>query len=350
MFIRLLGLVSLGVVVGCAGSAPEPPPLALDATADVSPGGEDSACGDLAPEVLFETRQEVASDIDGGDLGTAPRPETADGGDPSPWDRELTVMTFNLRTVTALDGDDAWEHRKDMVVDIIRATDPDVIGTQEGWGVQLQYIVQELPHFAWAGLSRFGGNLDEYCAVFWRTDRFALEDDGTFWLSPTPDVPQSVFSEEQSLPRIVTWVKLRPLGGDEPFFVFNTHFDTRTVDEIQLRSAELMARKSQEIAGAAVTFAIGDFNAAPDSAPWRIMTGLEEYDGTTGHFSDPWITLGLPEEGTFHGFRGVSTGARIDWLLYSPGAEPTEAWVDHYSEGDRFPSDHFPVTARYLLD
>ena len=37
-----------------------------------------------------------------------------------------------------------------------------------------------------------------------------------------------------------------------------------------------------------------------------------------GPLRDPWTALGLAEEGTFHGFTGTSTGARIDWVLHTP--------------------------------
>jgi endonuclease/exonuclease/phosphatase family metal-dependent hydrolase len=52
-----------------------------------------------------------------------------------------------------------------------------------------------------------------------------------------------------------------------------------------------------------------------------------------------------PEEGTFNGWRGQTTGSRIDWIFASPTLKAKEASIETWSEGGRYPSDHFPVTA-----
>ena len=43
----------------------------------------------------------------------------------------LRVMSYNIRYDTELDGSDAWHHRRDLVVDTIQASEPDLIGVQE---------------------------------------------------------------------------------------------------------------------------------------------------------------------------------------------------------------------------
>ena len=44
--------------------------------------------------------------------------------------RELRVMTFNLRVRTILDGPNIWDCRRELVVQRVRAFDPDLLGTQ----------------------------------------------------------------------------------------------------------------------------------------------------------------------------------------------------------------------------
>ena len=51
-------------------------------------------------------------------------------------------------------------------------------------------------------------------------------------------------------------------------------------------------------------------------------------------------------EGTFNGFRGETTGARIDWVLVSSHWLIETASIVTRHEHERYPSDHFPVTAR----
>ena len=42
----------------------------------------------------------------------------------------LRVMTFNIRLPTDQDGDNRWDARRDLVVDMLRTENPDLIGTQ----------------------------------------------------------------------------------------------------------------------------------------------------------------------------------------------------------------------------
>ena len=58
---------------------------------------------------------------------------------------ELTVkvMSFNVRYGTAMDGDNSWPHRKDIVVETIRKYSPDLCGLQECLVFQAEYIVEQ---------------------------------------------------------------------------------------------------------------------------------------------------------------------------------------------------------------
>ena len=54
--------------------------------------------------------------------------------------------------------------------------------------------------------------------------------------------------------------------------------------------------------------------------------------------------------GTFNGFKfGGINGAKIDYVLVQPGTTVTEAAIIRTSHEDRYPSDHFPVTAKIKL-
>ena len=61
-------------------------------------------------------------------------PITSLAGEPA----KLRVMSFNIRYGTAKDGDNVWGNRRDLVVDTIRAFDPDLLGTQETLPFQSQ--------------------------------------------------------------------------------------------------------------------------------------------------------------------------------------------------------------------
>ena len=88
-----------------------------------------------------------------------------------------------------------------------------------------------------------------------------------------------------------------------------------------------------------MTLIIGDFNAKPANAVVTRMT--EEYkDSYTG---------GKFEGCTFHNWLGGSNCPRIDYIFYpeSPSLEMVESGIDRFKRGRFFPSDHYPVYARF---
>ncbi|WP_331710281.1 endonuclease/exonuclease/phosphatase family protein, partial [Sphingomonas sp. CCH9-H8] len=74
----------------------------------------------------------------------------------------LRVMSFNVRLPLESDGANRWEARRDLFVATIRRSDPDIIGTQELWKIQGDYVVERLPQFSWFGIDRRGGRGDEH--------------------------------------------------------------------------------------------------------------------------------------------------------------------------------------------
>ncbi len=261
----------------------------------------------------------------------------------------LGVLTFNLRNGMAQDGPDGWAYRRDMVGRLVAREAPAVMGVQEAWQYQLDELLERVPGYAWVGVPRSNvAQIDEHCAVFYRTDRFALVETGTFWLSDTPDEPTTKFSELQCCLRVVTWAALESLESGRVLHAFNTHFDTIAADQIPQRSAALVARRIDELAGTGTALLTGDFNQPVGSDAYRILTGALEFGGVRGGLVDPWAALGLPEEGSFHRFTGVATGtSRIDWVLGSADLGSVGGRVLHDQEDGRYPSDHFPVAAAF---
>src|SRR5687768_14484844 len=86
----------------------------------------------------------------------------------------LRVMTFNVRYPTDQDGENRWDARRDFVVEMLRAQDPDVIGTQELYKRQGDELVARLPEYTWFGEARKGGADEEHMGVFYRKDRLKV--------------------------------------------------------------------------------------------------------------------------------------------------------------------------------
>ncbi|MCP4711379.1 MAG: hypothetical protein GY869_22395, partial [Planctomycetes bacterium] len=114
-------------------------------------------------------------------LLTSCTPAHTESIDQIPDHLELNVMTFNIRYGTANDGENHWDNRRDMVLDVLQNHSPDVVGLQETLRFQLDQIGDAFPEFAEVGIGRDDGHTaGEYSAILFRRDRFALLDSGTF--------------------------------------------------------------------------------------------------------------------------------------------------------------------------
>ena len=122
---------------------------------------------------------------------------------------ELRVMSFNIRLGVANDGENRWDLRKDLVVETIRKYNPDLLGLQEVFPMQEEYLRENFPEYIYYGRSRLVDPKDgEACSVMFRKDRFEAIKKATFWLSETENEPGSK-SWDSSLPRIANIVRLQ---------------------------------------------------------------------------------------------------------------------------------------------
>ncbi len=258
---------------------------------------------------------------------------------------ELRIMSYNIRYGTAKDGENHWEKRKENVIKIISAYDPDLLGTQETLGFQKQYLKENLAGYTSLGIGREdGGQTGEMTALYYKTKRFEKLSEGHFWLSETPEIPGSK-SWDSSLPRMCSWIKLQDRKSDgQPILFLNTHFEHRG-PQARIESAKLIRLKLSELASGCSVIVTGDFNAAYHSEPYQAL-----FENTkeltlldTFHIKTP---KNSPGEATFSGFQsGIVEGARIDWIAVSNDWKILCANIDRAQFDGRTPSDHHPVTA-----
>lgn len=252
----------------------------------------------------------------------------------------LRVMTFNVRLLTGNDGANKWDARRDLVAEMLRTEDPDVIGTQELFKRQGDEIVERLPQFVWFGEGRRGGDDDEHMGVFYRKDRLRVRESGNFWLSDTPEVAGSR-TWGNLFPRMVTWARFERIADGATFTLYNTHFPYRDIDEpVRIRCAELIRSRLAKLPPNERVVLIGDFNTAPESQAHATLTNL---------LTDAWIAADkrTGPEGTFHNFTGKPE-RRIDWILFRGLKADWIKTVTTQRDG-RYPSDHFPVVAEFEL-
>lgn len=259
-------------------------------------------------------------------------------------ERPLRIMSFNIRTSTAPDGDDAWPHRRELLVSVIRDFDPDVLGVQEAQRSQLDELTKALPELARAGVGREAGGGGEYSALFYRESRFDLASAGTFWLSDDRDQPGSR-TWGNNLPRICTWVRLLDRENERRFFVFNTHWDHES-QPARRRSGALMAEEVRAKADAGdPVLAMGDFNCGESNPAMNALT-------CNGDLLKDTFRAIHPDEKNFHTFNGFGkkpNKEKIDAILITPHWRVLDAEIVRTHDGERYPSDHYPVTATLSL-
>ena len=250
----------------------------------------------------------------------------------------LKIATFNLRMDTPSDGENAWFHRKDMVNDLIRFYGFDLFGTQEGFTHQLNDILR-LSDYRFIGVGRDDGkDAGEHCAIFYRSDRFKVLDQGDFWLSKHPEKPGRGW-DGTCCNRICTWGKFEDLKNHKQFYFFNVHYEYEG-DVARRESSNLMISRIKSIAGNQPVFLTGDFNAFPTEEPIRILND-------SGFLNDSYkITKEAPfgPVCTYHGYDStIKTEERLDYIWVTDSIQIDKYGVLTNTLYGHTPSDHFPV-------
>jgi len=255
---------------------------------------------------------------------------------------DLKVGSFNIRYANDGDGDNAWRHRRGLVVEVLRGAD--FWGLQEALPEQVAELASLLPEYGVVARTRDADpSRGEACPILYRRDRWAIDEaeHGTFWLSESPDSAGSR-AWDAALPRIATYARFTERGGDRAVYVFNTHFDHKG-EVARARSARLLVERIVARASPDPVIVLGDFNTGPRSAPIATLLG-----DPVAALRDAWRCANpeAPEQGTFNGWRESLGAERIDFVFFSAGLSVREAAIDGRRPGGRWPSDHAPVTSR----
>lgn len=259
---------------------------------------------------------------------------------------EMRVMSFNIRFDNPNDGPNAWPHRKDFVASMFRFHKTDIVGTQEGLHNQLVDLDTMLPEFSWVGVGRDDGKeAGEFCAIYFRTDRFDLIEHDTFWLSESPEEPGSM-SWDTAITRIVTWARLHDRQSDRTFIIFNTHYDHRGV-EAREQSSRLLMNRVNELANGDPVIVMGDLNVTKEQMAYRILAEPDLHPGDVVLF-DGFYHSKYGHHGpdtTWNGFREIMPNRRIDYIFVNEGFSVIQHGILADSRDGLFPSDHLPVLA-----
>lgn len=250
---------------------------------------------------------------------------------------KLKVMSFNLRYDTESDGENCFRLRKPRVLEAIRSEMPDLIGFQEGTDGMRAWLRDELTEYVVLGCGREANYTGEGGPIAIRRDRLSLLTYKTVWLSPTPTVPGSRYTEskQSGCPRIYQEARLVIPGSTRILRFVNVHTDHEGEDARMLEVEQMLADMSDT--DNEVLIFTGDFNATPEAPEIRYMT--------EGHPELKLVDATDMLGGTFHNF-GRWEPIKIDYIFTNVPFEDTRLL---HREPD-FISDHDPIVTTLLLD
>ena len=247
---------------------------------------------------------------------------------------ELRVASFNIRNGRAPDRCQSWPFRRRSFARTVEALGADVLGLQEAYRFQLDWVLGRIPSYHSVGVGRRDGKHGgEHCAVLYDPGRLAVEWEHTRWFADDPEKAGSKLPNAGH-PRIATLVRFADSRSGRIFGVANTHFDERHQVNRE-RSAELLVSWLDDDVPWIV---LGDFNARPENPVFErfVAAGLR-----------PAIAAGSP--GSAHQFTGRTDGPLIDNILTGPHWELRSSQVVTDTPGRKLPSDHWPVVADLVL-
>lgn len=253
-----------------------------------------------------------------------------------PVEAQLSVMSYNVKYANENDGENSWSQRKDHLAGQLKFYEPDIFGVQEALHNQLEFLKNELNGYEYFGKGRDdGAQKGEFSAVFFKTKKFELLEQGTFWLSSTPGTPSKGW--DAAYPRVCTYGKLKEKSTGKEFWVFNTHFDhvgtkarkksTRLIHE----QIELLKKDKDPV------ILMGDFNLEPETEEIRFLS-------TTYTDSKAAAKVSFGPEGTFNAYEFHSpVNRRIDYIFTTDNIGIFKYGVLSDSNDLKYPSDHLPV-------
>ncbi|MBN2137018.1 MAG: endonuclease/exonuclease/phosphatase family protein [Sedimentisphaerales bacterium] len=270
---------------------------------------------------------------------------------------DVNVMSFNIRYGTANDGQNSWNNRREIVFGVIRKYSPDIVGLQEALNFQIEQIRKAAPGYAMIGVGREDGKTKgEYSAILYRKSRFEVEKSGTFWLSDTPEVPGSI-TWGNACTRICTWARFVEKDTGRAFYHFNLHLDHISQPSRE-KSMLLLVERIKARRHADPFVVTGDFNAGERNKAilfLKAKTTLEGPNGNQVGNSIPMVDTfrvvqpDAKRVATFNRFKGGDAGSKIDYILTTADIKVLDAQIIRDNTDGRYPSDHFPVTARLAI-
>ena len=239
--------------------------------------------------------------------------------------KEYNVATYNIRTSTAADNPsgNGWANRLSSVTNLILFNNFDIFGTQEVRPNQFKDLNNRLKDvYSSFGVGREDGkNQGEYCAIFYKKNKFKLLDGNTFWISETPDKISKGWDAKYY--RICTWVKLQDIESEIEIWFFNVHLDNEG-RKARSEGCKLILERIKLLCPANANVVLtGDFNFTQNNKFLNILSECKFLKNTYSSALYKWAPTG-----TFCGFSPSEISVNtLDYIFVSKSAIVTRYGV-----------------------
>jgi len=262
----------------------------------------------------------------------------------------IKILTCNIRLPVKEDEEagNGWMTRRQMCADVIAAQHADLIGIQEARQHQLEFLLRQMPHMQAVGLPHPDLGFSQTNPLLFSHERFAPLQSGGFWISETPHIEGSK-SWDSARGRFVNWVQLKDRRTGQQLRHWNTHLD-HIGQQARVQGAEMIVAAAAALPTSLPQLLTGDMNAGRTNPAIKALKAAGWID-TFAEVHGP-AEMGF----TAHKFLGPARdkvdgkrGRRIDWIFCRPGTRTLSAEVIREGRGDRYPSDHYFVSATVEL-
>lgn len=262
-------------------------------------------------------------------------------GIPEKSEEATRVMSFNVRC--ASDPEGSINNRSKIVTAIIEQYAPDSFGVQEATAKWMRILKRELgDKYDFVGEPRDNyGPYSEYSAVFYLKDKYNLIDEGTIWLSETPEV-KCTKSFDSACYRIASWAVIEDKETGVRYTHMNTHLD-HVLETTREGQAGVLLEKLKELQSEGNVIVTGDFNAYPDENVYKRMTEVTDDVAFTAKNADSGITY------HDYGKKEDKGQGAIDFIFTSKGVKADTYKVIRNTVKDMYPSDHYPIVADVIV-
>ena len=252
----------------------------------------------------------------------------------------VTVVNANIRGFDQDDkGDRHWFVRGPLMIKTLEKAAPDILAMEEVTDVQYDYLKKGLKGYDSTIMYPDEGAFAGGVAIFYNTAKFNRIDQGSFWVSETPEVRS--YGWDAACVRGCVFLILEQKSDGTQFAVFNTHLDHAGA-EARNNGVKMIAERMSEYKDMPCILT-GDFNFGGEQ--------YRSYRTAMQYFKDAKYCTDDSDDGTtWHGWE-ITDYVEIDdyFLISESGVDVQQYKILRDNYKGVYPSDHYPIMMKISI-